>query len=1269
MADEEQIILPVGYKRVEYLESTGTQFIATDYYPKAGQKYIDMDVSFINKGTWTGNKTVFFASEYGNPNGAYDVAYGCSLNFGGAGGQNKELYFWIGGDTNSNNTAKVFLLSDKTLFNRNHLTIWGNYCTYGTQLAGIINGGTRDSKTPLTIFGGNGVPFEGHGMRLYEFRMGTYSNDKEDISLHLLPCLDASSRPCMFDMKSGKTYYNNGTGEFLVGEIIIEETFDIPDRFKKVEYLQSKTYAEGTYFIDTGVKPNQNIGFYIDFEMLNESSANTAFCIFGSRNASSNKDFQLSRYSNGILRFGTNHQIATPFNRHNRYKSSLKNGVYTHVDGTTYTLPSTPWDGNYTIYLFSLNNANSCIQGGASRIFRFKLYDGDNLIKDFIPAYDTYKASFCMYDLINKKPHYVEGSGVFESDYDPQRSPIKHHGILHKLPEGFTKLKYLISNGYQYIDTNYIPTNETGYYVEGQGYTTSETYYFGLRENTSTNSRIYACATPNVNWGWMTYGTLTNAAANLRQETKFYHNFLNSRVSKATINETDFTYNLPELDFTPTLNVYLFNYNNAGVPHAACGLKGRIDTFLISEGDQIVRQFIPCLDENDIPCMYELYTGTVHYSQGSSQFSYPRKYTNDPINLPAGYTKCVYLQSNGTQWIDTEVIPTDDTGVYIKAQHLSYGDHPPIGSWESANNYYYPPRFNLTNKSGSYSFGTTYQSSFYYDKGDDLVFTSTMNLYNDRTVNFWSEDTNWFGIIPVNFTATFTRPLWLFSYNMDNATINATYGKFGGRIFRAKITQGDYLVHDFVPCLDSDNRPCMYDLVTQEPYYNQSGGEEFAYCVEHQLPSDFIKLKYLESTGTQIIKTGIIPTDSTGIYVDAYHTKYNGDTDWSVIGLRNTNGNTYFTVGRVQRDTNGAGFGWGAFTAPGGNGNVRYEASLNFLNDRKAIITAPAFAQRINALETLAFTPTKDLYMFGMNNYDGAATVYSTYRIYRAKISEGSEIVRDWVPAMDNRNSKPCMYDLINNVAYYNDGEGDFVMPPKREGSYTGFAQLGGIGNRLGSNAVTVSEDSGGENNGIGTDSYGTYLTLSYVGEEYDWESVDVLLSVSNKSISAISIKFMRNYSYGDTDNHTVIGVQPYTDAYESNGISVATQPLAGDNPQFSLNCSCIMDDSVFWSSDYYYNVVNPLVLQEVHIDVENKISTLNGIIREMEDNLVFGHFDDDNYYLFSASNCETKIYEVIFYDEDGNMISKMTPRYQDEQKGMYCSIRNIFLPAEINYF
>ena len=839
-----------------------------------------------------------------------------------------------------------------------------------------------------------------------------------------------------------------------------EEQIILPERFKRVEYLESS----GTQYIDTEYIVTPTTGQYIDAINLVAGDQYPMGCA----NISAWRVPANNNNSSGFLWKAVWQKAEGKFGGMGRYKgyvnflNSLRGELYINEELKSSIVLNeiSSFSKDLPIFLFGASNESLAHAWKLTgRIYEAKISEGTAIVRHFIPVYDTYSALGCMYEVIEGKAYYNKGSGLFSYKFDLKDEIL---GVLHDLPDGFKKVGYLIANGNQWIDTDYIPTNETGYYLEGQGYVSESTgrYYFGSNETTdwNLNHRIYFAPSPNNVLGWMTSITVANANDKLRQETKVALNFLNSRKCVTTINETDFTNELVDLSFTPTQKIILFNVNLGGSPDTR-GVKGRIDTFLISEGDQIVRQFIPCLDADGNPCMYELYTGTAHYNQGSGQFSYPRNYNISRYEVPAGYTKCLYLQSNGTQRIDTGHIPDADTGVYIKAQHLSYGDHVVFGSWQSSNNYYYAPRINTSSKAGVYSFGTTYQLSFYYDKGDDLVFTSTMNLYNDRTVNFWSEDTNWFGIIPVNFTATFTRPLWLFSYNMDNTSINATYGKFGGRIYRAQITQGDTLVHDYVPCLDTNNRPCMYDVIEQKTLYNQGTGADFEYCVEHELPSDFIKLKYLESTGTQIIKTGIIPTDSTGIYVDAYHIKQEGNTVGSVIGLRNTNGNTYFYAPRVQRDTNGAGFGWGAFTTPGGNGNVRYEGSLNFLNDRKAIITAPAFAQRINALGTLSFTPTKDLYMFGMNNYDGAATLYSTYRIYRAKISEGSEVVRDWVPAYDDRRSKPCMYDLINNVAYYNDGEGEFLTNRDFEGTYKGYTGLGCIGNRLGASGFEVEED------------------------------------------------------------------------------------------------------------------------------------------------------------------------------------------------------------------
>lgn len=469
--------------------------------------------------------------------------------------------------------------------------------------------------------------------------------------------------------------------------------------------------------------------------------------------------------------------------------------------------------------------------------------------------------------------------------------------------------------------------------------------------------------------------------------------------------------------------------------------------------DELIFDLIPCRDGDNVPCMYDLVTKQTFYNQGGGTLLTPDDFiedypqTNLYYNLPADYKKCLYLQSDGTQWINTGVVPDNETGMYFRGMQLSYGNFVPFGVEQNGYTIY-PPRYN--NADLYYKWGNASYKMMTHDKAGDYIFASYLNFYNSKIAKFISEDTN--AIMPIQQAGTFTIPIWIFTYNVNNS-FNTTYGKWVGRIYRAKITQGDTLIHDFVPCLDADNRPCMYDLITQETYYNQSGGTEFTYCVEHQLPSDFVKLKYLESDGTQFIKTGYVPTNTTGLYIEAYNTV---GGDFVPMGCRNDTGNTRFFIGRVTK-TNAAGFGWGACTSTGGTGDCRYEATLNWLNDRKSIINAPAFAQRVNSLGTLSFTPLYGINLFGVNQ-NGSNVLNWKGRIYRAKISEGGEIVRDFVPTYDSRLLKPCMYDLINNVAYYNDGKGEFIYNRDFEGTYKGYTGLGCVGNKLGSDYDPINE-------------------------------------------------------------------------------------------------------------------------------------------------------------------------------------------------------------------
>lgn len=47
---------------------------------------------------------------------------------------------------------------------------------------------------------------------------------------------------------------------------------------------------------------------------------------------------------------------------------------------------------------------------------------------------------------------------------------------------------------------------------------------------------------------------------------------------------------------------------------------------------------------------------------------------------------------------------------------------------------------------------------------------------------------------------------------------------FMGNIYYAKIYDGENLVRDFLPCLDADGVPCLYDLISKTAFYNQGTG-------------------------------------------------------------------------------------------------------------------------------------------------------------------------------------------------------------------------------------------------------------------------------------------------------------------------------------------------------------------------------------------------------------------------------------------------------------
>lgn len=188
--------------------------------------------------------------------------------------------------------------------------------------------------------------------------------------------------------------------------------------------------------------------------------------------------------------------------------------------------------------------------------------------------------------------------------------------------------------------------------------------------------------------------------------------------------------------------------------------------------------------------------------------------------LPEGYTAVDYLQSSGEQWIEMGVAPNQNTKAVLKIKINVFTDAGAslIGSRTGVNS---DDQFTtyLDGYSGTrFLFRMDGQTESISWKGltTDKIYIVTLSgtemkaELEDGTAVF----SKTFSVS--DFTSTLTMALF--------RTKGVSGAYFQGRIYSCKHYSGDELIQDFVPCLDTGGVPCMFDLVSQKPFYNVGTG-------------------------------------------------------------------------------------------------------------------------------------------------------------------------------------------------------------------------------------------------------------------------------------------------------------------------------------------------------------------------------------------------------------------------------------------------------------
>lgn len=211
----------------------------------------------------------------------------------------------------------------------------------------------------------------------------------------------------------------------------------LPTEYQEVEYIATAGSQASNYaaYINTGVNPNANTKIDIDFAMVTAYSKNwTWMPIFGSRDNTYNDKstyFALYVYGKVNATSGTvteNYAGADPgssstvyvnfgqrYNIKNNGGSFYLDDVYLPAISTTNVLVQS----NQPIYLFDCNNLGSPQnRQHRTKIFKCKIYNGDTLIRDFVPCYKKSNNVIGFYDLVGSTFYTNSGTGYMERGSD-----------------------------------------------------------------------------------------------------------------------------------------------------------------------------------------------------------------------------------------------------------------------------------------------------------------------------------------------------------------------------------------------------------------------------------------------------------------------------------------------------------------------------------------------------------------------------------------------------------------------------------------------------------------------------------------------------------------------------------------------------------------------------------------------------------------------------------------------------------------------------------
>ncbi len=975
----------MAYTRLRYIESTGTQ-------------YIDTGVSF-NSSNYSRLRVV--ADTHILPHSGWAVSgigetTGTCFYYGVNG--SRTIYYASG---LSDNSTGVTYTEKRAIFDLNLVAK-----TYHVQevdsgnvlvdLSGIsVSSPTVAAKNNFLLFAYSTSKL--HPARLYSCQI--YDNDT--LVRDYVPMMNSNGVCGLYD-EVNDVFYASASSTGFLG---VREDNGLPVSGTPCVYIES----DGTNYIDTGFKPNNNTKVVIDIK--NETTYTqslTVTSLFGARSASSQNVFGIWLHEKAIYpHYGNVSSEANgslAINTLNRLTYELDKNVLRVADKSITCTPYTFTTG-YNLTLLATNTAGTIdARMSTCKLYSCQIYDNGTLVRDYVPIY--YNGAYGLWDKENGK-FYASASSKGFSGLKADASGM---------PLGYEECEYIQSFGQEYIDTLFKPNQDTRVVVDSKIVSNVGDWagYFGSRESDLSKCfSLFASGSShaNANQFYTNIGGKGDAVFISSYSTLDRH-VIDSNKNVVRI-DNDVVYTHTASTFQNTINAYIFAVNSGGAVDFLSSM--RLYSCQIYDNDVLVRDFVPC----QIGKVYGLWDRLNEAFYTTPTGAFTGKWKNDKIlpislqqfrqrmfsfiegGLPSGYYACEYIQSDGTNYIDTTFTPNQNTRLLIDCE---------INTVATSGSFIACVRESANNKAFGVAMNTDYKTFFNYgntyNRGNLNIFQQRLSVdINKNIATFTTSSSESVEISSQTFTCANTLPI----FTLKEAGVINSRAYVTGKLYSYQIYDNETLIQDCVPCVNIDGIFGMYDKVNKV-FYGSATASQFTGKLK-DVNSYYTFPETLSLDGSALIDTGYKPNNNTKVVADFNIEAYSDQS--ALFGVRES-GKSFLVFTNDNNNGYQVDYDGGTHTPTIDSSSGRKKVSL-YEQNNGLFIESNSYSDLLDAY-TETWQSTHNMYIGTINN-NGSPMFDYPFRgeIYSFQIYESNVLVRDFIPAIDPMGESG-LYDRVNDT-------------------------------------------------------------------------------------------------------------------------------------------------------------------------------------------------------------------------------------------------------------